>query len=303
MRYRPFARTGMAVSALSLALDGADEATGAADWRDLIHGAFEEGVNAFELINPSPALLEGFADGASAVKRSLLFVGLRAPADADPRTLEDWVADIVAKVYLTDLDLLVLDAGDPSAGEPLRADLLAVMRRMKGAEKIRRVAVAGVGEQIDDPIHAHAVDAVVTPFNLLSGWRERQLIRTALEQQMGVIGCDPCPAQIGELIEGATEADKPGWFKHSSPLAGVGTYRFLQFTAGWSPEQLCLGYAFTEPAVSTVQARVTGREHLATLAAVAERDLPAAVGAQIEMARFSAERASGVERRSVRRSA
>jgi len=44
-------------------------------------------------------------------------------------------------------------------------------------------------------------------------------------------------------------------------------------------------------------------EHLSDLAGVTERDLPPAVSAQIEMARFSAERASGVERRQVRRTA
>jgi len=121
---------------------------------------------------------------------------------------------------------------------------------------------------------------------------------------MSVIGCDPSPGDVSALIEGADEASKPGWFKQSSPLAGVGTYRFLRLTTGWSPEQLCLGYAFTEPALATVQVRVADREHLTTLAEVAERDLPAAISAQIEMARFSAERASGVERRSaMRRSA
>ena len=37
------------------------------------------------------------------------------------------------------------------------------------------------------------------------------------------------------------------------------------------------------------------RKHLAELAAVTDRDLPSAVSAQIEMARFSAERAQGAQ--------
>ena len=75
MRYRPFAPTGMALSALSLRLDGDGEDRSAADWRDLIHAAFEAGINAFELVHPSPTLLRGLADGAGAVRRRLLFVG------------------------------------------------------------------------------------------------------------------------------------------------------------------------------------------------------------------------------------
>jgi aryl-alcohol dehydrogenase-like predicted oxidoreductase len=248
-------------------------------------------------------LLGGFADGAAAVRRQLLFVGLRVAADADARELEDWAANVIAAASVEHLNLLVLDAGDPSVGEPLRADLIAAARRMKDAGQTRRLAVAGVGEQIEEPVRSRAFDAVVTPFNLLSGWRERNLLRMALERQMGVIGYDPCPAELAGLIDGADQAAKPGWFKQSSPLAGVGTYQFLRLTLGWTAEQICLGYALTDPAVSTVQARVADREQLSTLAEVAERDLPAAVSAQIEMARFSAERASGAERRSERRTA
>lgn len=303
MRYRPFARSGMAVSALSLALDG-EEGLSAGQWRDLLHGAFEEGVNAFEIISPSHELLAGFADGAQAVRRHLLFVGLRVGANADAKTLQDWVDDVIARARLEELNLVTLEAGDQADGEPLSKQLMTALRRMQDAGRVRKLGVAGAGDVIAEPIRSGAFEAVVTPFNLLSGWRERHLIRTAVERQMSVIGCDPCPSAIGPLIEGADEASKPGWFKQSSPLAGVGTYRFLRLTTGWSPEQLCLGYAFTEPALATVQARVADRAHLATLAEVAERDLPAAISAQIEMARFSAERASGVERRSeMRRSA
>lgn len=303
MRYRPMARSGMAVSALSLALDG-ELGLSADEWRDLVHGAFEEGVNAFEIVSPSNELLFGFAEGAQAVRRHLLFVGLRISANAEAKTIEDWADDVIAKTRLEELNLVTLDAGDQADGEPLSKGLLAAMRRMHDAGRVQRLGVAGVGEVIAEPIRSGAFDTVVTPFNILSGWRERHLIRTAVERQMSVIGCDPSPGDVGALIEGADESAKPGWFKQSSPLAGVGTYRFLRLTTGWSPEQLCLGYAFTEPALATVQVRVANREHLTTLAEVAERDLPAAISAQIEMARFSAERASGIERRSaIRRSA
>ena len=303
MRYRPFARTGMAVSAISLALDGADDDMAAGDWRDLVHGAFEEGVNAFEIIHPSPALLIGFAEGAAAVRRQLIFVGLRIDADADPRDLQERVDDVATKSGLKTLNVLCLNAGDAISGPGPSPAMLGAMRHMKDVGLADRLAIAGEGAAIEEPVNSGVFDALITPFNLLSGWRERNLIRTALERQLCVIGAEPCPLELTELVDDAVVATKPGWFKRAAPLAGVGTYAFLKKTPGWTIEQLCLGYALTEPALATVQVRPVSREHLTTLAAAAERDLPAAVSAQIEMARFSAEREAGAERRSERRTA
>jgi hypothetical protein len=115
---------------------------------------------------------------------------------------------------------------------------------------------------------------------------------------MGVVACDPCPAELEALIETAEAKVKPGWFKRPKPLAGAGTYAFLATTHGWTAEQICLSYTLTEPAVATVQMPIASRKHLATLAAVTDKDLPSAVSAQIEMARFSEEEArKAAERR------
>jgi len=301
MRYRPFARTGMAVSALSLALDGADEEASASDWRDLVHTAFEEGVNTFELVRPTSALLEGFGEGAASVNRNLIFVSLVIAADAEPRELPKWVMGSLAKARLEAVNLVCLEAGDVAAPAPA---LISLMRQMKDRGLAERLAISGPGEAIEEPVRSGLFDAIVTPFNLLSGWRERHLIRTVLERQMGVIGCDPCPDMLGGMVEEAEAVSKPGWGrKRASPLAGVGTYAFLQRTPGWTVEQLCVGYALTEPSLATVQVRAADPKHLVTLAGAAERDLPAAVSAQIEMARFSVERAAGTERRSKLRTA
>jgi aryl-alcohol dehydrogenase-like predicted oxidoreductase len=298
MRYRPFSRTGMALSAISLELCGEDAELGPAEWRDLVHAAFEEGVNAFELVRPTPDLLQGFADGAAAVERGLIFIGLRIADAADPASLADLIAEAMAKAGLKTLDLLTLEASpDQPVGVP------AVLRALRDHGLVRRLAIAGAGDAIEPYVQTGGFDALKTPFNLLSGWRERHLIRTAVDRQMGVIGLDPCPPEVATLVEEATAQTKPGWFKKASPLAGVGSYAFLQSTAGWSPEQLCLGYALTEPSVATVQAKIADREALAELAQVADRDLPAAVAAQIEMARFSAERETKGDDQRERRSA
>ena len=77
----------------------------------------------------------------------------------------------------------------------------------------------------------------------------------------------------------------------------AGRRRHLRLPAdrrrGWSAEQICLAYALTEPALASVQMPALDREHLADLAGVPERRPARAVSAQIEMARFSAERTAG----------
>jgi aryl-alcohol dehydrogenase-like predicted oxidoreductase len=287
MRYRPFARTGMAVSTISLMLDGVDEAKKPSDWRDLVHAAFEEGVNAFEIVHPTLHLLTGFAEGISAVKRSLLFVGLRIDAGVDSESVEAWTEEVASRSKLGELNLVTADAG------ATRSDgMLAALQRLKGTQLAHRLAVAGAGELIDKDIDAGHFDAAVTPFNMLSSWRDRNMVRKALENQMGVIASDPFPAALGGLIDAAEVETKPGWFKKPKPLAGAGTYAFLTTTRGWSAEQLCLAYALTEPAVASVLLQVEDRKHMAELAATTDRDLPPTVSAQIEMARFSSEEPS-----------
>ena len=298
MRYRPFARTGMAISALSLSLDGDDMTRSAADWRDLIHAGFEEGINAFEIVRPTPILLSGVAEGASAVERRLLFVALRIDAAGEGAQLGVQVAGVIAETGLGTLDLLSVDA---LPGEP--RGMPAAMRELKERGLVRSLGVAGACDALTPHVEAGAFDALITSFNIHSGWRERHMVRTALERQMAVIGVEPCPVDAGPVADAAKVKPKPHWFAKRNPLAGVGTYAFLSKTPGWTAEQMCLGYALTEPSLATVQVVVEDAEHLTSLAEVTERDMPAAASAQIEMARFSAERSSGVERRSERRMA
>ncbi|HWF75617.1 MAG TPA: hypothetical protein VN694_00445 [Caulobacteraceae bacterium] len=284
MRYRPFAQSGIAVSVLSLELNGENDRRKPGDWRDLVHAAFEEGVNAFEIVSPSPALMTGFAEGVEAVKRSLLFIGLRADASIDGPRFQAWVRQVIAEGRLDYVDMLALNAGATRAEEVLAAAIL-----LKEADVARRLALAGSGELVEEDVASDLFDAIITPFNMLSGWRDRNLVRQSMERQMGVIGRDPCPAALAALMESAQQKTKPGWFKKAPPLAGAGTYAFLGSTPGWSAEQICLAYALTEPSLATVQVPLTDRKHLVQLAGITERDLPTQVSAQIEMARFSAD--------------
>jgi aryl-alcohol dehydrogenase-like predicted oxidoreductase len=284
MRYRPFGRSGMAISALSLTLTGDNDLRRPADWIDVVHAAFEEGVNAFELVRPSTALLQGFADAAKAVRRHLIFVGLRLDIGRGGSVSVNWIDQVIRQIGFEELNLLTLEA---SLAQDAPARRLVEDLKTKGI--VRRFAVAGAGDQLEAQVKSGLFDAMVTPFSLLSGWRDRNLVRTAVERNVAVMGCDPFPPALEKLIDEATAEAKPGFFKRRrrQPLAGVGTYAFLDSTPGWDAEQICLSYALAEPSVATVLVEAANRKHLSRLAAAADRDLPSAVSAQIEMARFS----------------
>lgn len=285
MRYRPFGRTGIAVSALSLALNGDSDRRKASDWLAIIHSALEHGVNAFEISRPTPAMLSGLAEGIAGVRRALLFVALRTNPNMSGRQLDGWVSEVIAAGGLGEINLFTIDADSPEFEEALVAGL-----RLKDLNQVRRLAVAGPGERLVDHVEDPLFDALVMPFGLLSGWRDRNLVRAALERQMGVMSYDPCPTQLTEIVKEEKKQAKGGWFKRPDPLAVAGSHAFLQTTPGWTAEQICLAYALTEPAVTTVQMPVKDLEHLADLAAVPERSLPAQITAQIEMSHFTGER-------------
>jgi hypothetical protein len=103
---------------------------------------------------------------------------------------------------------------------------------------------------------------------------------------MAVIGFGFYPEQFHG--GGASPAKKGWWGGAENPLAGVGTYAFLERTSNWTAEELCLAYALTEPSLATVQISADRTERIDALSEIPERDLPPGVAAQIEMARFAA---------------
>ena len=78
-----------------------------------------------------------------------------------------------------------------------------------------------------------------------------------------------------------------GLSRRAQPIEKTGGYEFMRRTSGWAPDEICLGYALTEPAVATVVAEAETPEEVQRLAEVADRELPTGLPAQIEMARFA----------------
>ncbi len=292
MRYRPIGKTGMSISALCLKLRGERCGADPDAWLALIHAAFENGVNAFEISNPTPALLEGLAHATRSVERRLIFLTLRLPDGLASEDVMREVDRVLTAVGLEQLDLALLN-GDTE----VHNDVVWALEDLRAGSRVQRLGIIAETEEAGQHVHSGAFDILVAPFNLLSGWRERLRVRTAAEKSMSVIASNHFPEDARTMAEPKTV--KRRWFsKPAYPLAGQGSYNFLHGTRSWSAEEICLGYSLTETAVASVLVEVKDLKHLAKLAEVTERDLPAAVAAQIEMARFSAERAAGTERRS-----
>ena len=211
MRYRPLAHQPMALSAVSLRLDDRRPRT-APEWASLCVAALECGINCFEVAGRHPALIDGVASALKSVERRLVFLAWRMGPKTMPgqlaaqpfaaRSLESLVNAVISRTGLDYLDLVQLD--DPGS-QDLSPDALAVLKRMKAEGRLRMIGIAGEGEEIDAYISTGAFDLLCTPFNMLSGWRDRRRIKAAGERNMSIIGYDYYP----EAMLAVAEAAKP----------------------------------------------------------------------------------------------
>jgi aryl-alcohol dehydrogenase-like predicted oxidoreductase len=274
VRYRPYGKSGQVVSAVSLLLDGAQRHS-AREWRSLIGAAMDHGINAFEIAGDSPTLIEAAGEGLTAVERELLFVAWR-PKVLAAEPVEP-VQAMLARTGLGYLDLLNFDDTPP----PNEA-----LQRMRQARLVRSFGLTSDDEDTDLLIAHGAFDALTTCYSPISGWRERNRLKSAADQGMAIIARNIWP----EVMQPRpTLFKKPVLGRRGNPLAGIGGYQFLETTPGWTAEEICLAYVLTEPAVTTVRFEIDRIERMARLAEVPDRDLPTGVAAQIEMARFSAD--------------
>ncbi|WP_454759104.1 hypothetical protein [Caulobacter segnis] len=288
MRYRPFGASGMAISALTLRL--ADSARlRANDWRALVFTALENGINSFQVEGDSPELLKGAGEAFASVERHLLFLTWRVRGDAatlGQQAVDSLLGSAFEGLGLSYLDLVLIN--DPLA-PALPQVFDAGVRFLHESRAVRGLGIASRGDIDPRLLKSGLVTAVSSPFNLSSGWAERHRIRHASQHNFAVIGEDFWPQALRESA-GVSAAPKPSlWRRRTDPLADFGGYDFLHTTPGWNAEEICLGYALTEPSLATVRVTADTRAEVERLAAVVERDLPTGVCAQIEMARFSAQ--------------
>ena len=299
MRYRPLGVTGTVVSAVSLVLADSQTRTRPQDWEQLVYAALESGINSFEVVGRSPAIADGLARAIHAIERNLVFIAWRMGAshplsgqphrDFSPEGLQRGVEAVLARTGFSYLDAIILD--DPQSDE-LQLHAFGRLTGFRATGLVRRLGVAGEGDAMDAYISSGAFDIIMTPFSLVSGWKERLRLKAATSQDMAIVGYDFHPERF-HLGKAGASAAKAG----AHPLAGAGTYAFLDRTRGWTSEAICLAYALTEPSLASIQLTSDRPDKLAALAGVVEKDLPPGVAAQIEMARFSPTGGGDAQRR------
>ena len=285
----------MTVSAITLRLSDQSRLR-ANEWRALIFTAIENGINSFQIDGASPALLQGAAEAFASIERRLLFLTWQVRDEAEQLTrdiVDTMTASAFDELGLDYLDLVLLN--DP-LGPELTPSASTALRALHERRVVRGLGVASRGEVHPSLLNSGLVTALSSPFNLSSGWAERNRVRAAIVKDLAVIGEDFWPQALRDTNSKPAFQKPSLWRRRNDPLADVGGYEFLTGTQGWSAEDICLGYALTEPSLSTVRITADTKAEIERLAAVVERDLPNGVCAQIEMARFSAqerERADG----------
>ncbi|HEX4179343.1 MAG TPA: aldo/keto reductase [Caulobacteraceae bacterium] len=304
MRFRPLGKSGMVVSTISLSLSDRAAVARPSDWVTLIYTAFENGINSFEVHGDAPALIDGLAQAMRAVERRLVYIAWRVGTRLGPGgvVMRDFSAGalcrmvdgVLARSGVGYLDAVVLDDPQTQEFSPQALDQLKLMR---ADGRARMLGVAGQDDALDALLTTGAFDVLYLPYSLTSGWAERRRLKAAVERDMGVIGYDYYPKTFYGAAGAAPK--QGGWSRlkptappqqtrSNDPLAGAGTYAFLNRTRNWTPEEICLAHALTEPSLSSVQVTAERSDRIEAMAAIPDREMPPGVSAQIEMARFSA---------------
>lgn len=302
MRYRPFGRSGAAVSCLTLSVGAQTISRGPAAACDLIYSALETGINSYCLETADPVLAEVVGEALKHLDRKLVTVSMVLGAgDGRRGSLRDFTAEGMTGAIdralqvsgLGFIDVAVL--AEPGEDELAQSSLNA-LKALRATGRVKLLGIAGDGPVMDTYVSTGAFDLLVTSFHVNSPWQVRSRIRAAREQDMAIFANDYFPASLDSERKAATihEPKKKGLFGFGggpkapvTPLTGAGTFAFLHRTNGWTAEQICLAHTLTDPSIASVIIEANDVERMNALGMVPERDMPPGLPAQIEMARIA----------------
>jgi aryl-alcohol dehydrogenase-like predicted oxidoreductase len=294
LRYRPFGRSGQAISAVTLALE--ESVVRLPEQADLISAALNQGINAYEARHDQMESLKAIAQALAGVDRKLVIVGLRIVAGQRLITRQSLIDVLQTALKLSGLgwiDYLLIE--DPAPGE-LTEDCLQVLEAARSARRLRLAGVGGNSPTVDQLIGSGRIQLLALSYNLRSGWLERNRINLATAAELIILGHDYYPRVVqraGVIVEEVEPVKKSGLFglslgkPKSMGLERTGPYAFLERVNGWTAHEVCLNFALTEPALASVRVTAADEEVLEGLAASVERELPSGLTAQIELARVA----------------
>jgi aryl-alcohol dehydrogenase-like predicted oxidoreductase len=296
MRYRPFGTSGAAVSNLTLSVGQSTLARGRGQALDLLYTALELGVNSYRLETADPVVAEVLGEALSHVDRNLVCVGLTLGVGDGRKAQRDFSAEgmtgaIDRALHYSGLGWIDLAALEEPAEHELPRSSLDALKAMRATGRVKLLGVAGGGDVMDAYVSTGAFDALLTPFDLNSGWAVRHRVRAAREQDMAVFAYDYF-SDRRKKTRGADPVAKKGLFgfgasKHPDRKAANDAFGFLYRTPNWTAEAICLAYVLTDPTITSVIVAADDSNRLTMLAATPERDMPPGLAAQVEMARVS----------------
>ena len=278
MRYRPFGITGQTISAVTLALG--ERPDGDAARVRLVYAALEAGISGFELRNPAAAPALGQA--LQALERRMVAVTLRigGAQRLDRSEVLRAVEQPLLAGRLVRFDAIIVE--HPLRLTPDGWEALAATRE---ASRVRLIGVAGEG--MDEALRRPEPDLLCTAYHLGSVWSDRNRMLTAVNAGRTVVGEGYHPQLGAQAAQGAAKRGLFGLGRKAAPIERTGGYEFLRGTPNWAADEICLAYALTEPSLASIVLDASTPEDVERLAAVPEREMPAGLAAQIEMARFA----------------
>ncbi len=279
MRYRPYTSTGLSSSAITLSLRAG---LSAPDAYRLVCTALECGINSFSFTAGEIGAAEALRQAIGLVGRRVLILMLRLDLDGPP--FERQTRTALSTSGATYLDALLLD--QPAPGMLSRSEL-ADLEAIRRARLATRLALAGDAPITDEYLPRIDFDVLAIRYNICAGWPERNLLKHAAERGMTILGygphIDPAVAPpASPVVRGLARLIR------RPQMASPEVYAFLDHTHGWTGQQITLAYALTEPGLASVVVEPDTSPGLESLSEAVERELPAGVAAQIEIARFAA---------------
>ena len=282
MRYRPFTHNGLSSSAITLSFQPGASAPEA---DRLACTALECGVNSFSFDAADAGAAEALRYAVAAAGRRVLIVMLRLDPEGAPFERQAQAALQASGASFFDAVMVDTDR----AG--LSRERAAQLDGLRQARLAARLGVTADGASAPALLAALDLDILAIRYNIRSGWPERNLLKTAARRGMTVIGYDyhlgPSEPRAAPVVRGLSRLLR----RAPTPVEEV--YGFLEQAAGWTPRQITLGYALTEPGLASVLVEADDSKMLESLSEAVERELPAGVAAQIEIARFAVAKQQG----------
>ena len=276
MRYRPFNSQGLSSSAITLSVPSGMSPK---DADGLVCAALECGVNSFCLAPADASAAAALRGAVAAVGRRVLILVLRL--DPEGGGFERQAGEALQASGASYFDLALVDPGAAS----LSAERLAQLAALRARRTVSMLGVMADGATAPTLLNAMDFDVLAVRYNIASGWAERNLLKTAAARGMTVLGYDhhvgPSGPRVAPVVRGLSRM----FGARATPVQEA--YGFLEHCPGWTPQQITLGYALTEPGLASILVEVDDPAVLEGLAEAMERELPAGVAAQIEIARFA----------------